>query len=353
MNKILVSGLAIGNEDELDTCQACNYDLDWLFMNPSTLLWADKIILTPKIINHIKKSLYPGKSVDFGRAVNTIFEHLDKNNLIEIRKPSEIIDDNLKDAIYRQIEKDKYNLCINYPENVTAEKTSSEEQSGHINILGMEYCTPSLWTSYASLVLAKQWKANLFLPNYSRVYFEHIFLQQSRKVISNEKMTAFDDIFTSKLPEFELLPFILLDKNSCNTCKSLNLCESDVFRKLEYNLSRAMEWRSYDEVQQLKIVLAKITKDIDTTNIDSKEIIDKYKGEELRIQKRLRSIFPKVERWSNMVTVLSAFVAIGGLTTGCPPLTIAGAVTAGISTITNKSMDILKSKYRWVAHKII
>ena len=47
MNQLLVTGLALGRA--FDTCQACNFDLSWVIRYPSTLLWADRIMLTPEI----------------------------------------------------------------------------------------------------------------------------------------------------------------------------------------------------------------------------------------------------------------------------------------------------------------
>lgn len=36
MNKIFVTGLAIGNE--IGTCDFCNFDFSWLITNPSTFM---------------------------------------------------------------------------------------------------------------------------------------------------------------------------------------------------------------------------------------------------------------------------------------------------------------------------
>ncbi len=52
MNKILLTGLALGKD--IGLCPVCNYDFEWLLNNPSSLLWADKIIV-PETIYQTKK----------------------------------------------------------------------------------------------------------------------------------------------------------------------------------------------------------------------------------------------------------------------------------------------------------
>lgn len=91
MNRILVTGLALGTDPNIGACQSCNYDLSWLFSNPSTLLWTDEIILTPEILETIKSSSYPDGNKYLGRAVGLIFERLEDNGLIKTKKASNVI----------------------------------------------------------------------------------------------------------------------------------------------------------------------------------------------------------------------------------------------------------------------
>lgn len=353
MNKILVSGLAIGSDSKLDTCQACNYDLSWLFNNPSTLLWADKIILTPEIMEHIKKSSYPDGNKDLGRAINLIFEGLDKNGIIEVKKPSDVITEDIKKELFLQIEKDTKELSMQFPKDISIGK--EQQIPGQMFVSDAEFCTPSLWTKYASLILAKEWDASLFFPQHSQMYFDKLFLLNSKQnIISNEnaKRNAFEEIFKSKIPEYELLPIILFDAKLCESCGNVNKCTTDVFSKVDDNINNALEWRTYDEIYQLKEVLKKISNESKNLDINSSDIIYVYKDEELKIRKKLHSVFPKVERWSNMTTVLSIPVIVAGVQTGSVALSTIGASTAGIATTMNKYLDVLKNKYRWVGHKI-
>ncbi len=66
----------------------------------------------------------------------------------------------------------------------------------------------------------------------------------------------------------------------------------------------------------------------------------------------MNSVFPRVERWSNMVTVMSVPAIVAGVSTGSTTLASIGAGIAGVATVSNKYVEILRSKYRWVGHKI-
>lgn len=350
MNRILVTGLALGNDADIDACQSCNYDLTWLFANPSTLLWADKIVLTPEILAYIKNSYYPDGKENLGRAVSLIFERLEDNGLIEIRSASDVITKKVKDEIFALIEEERERLPLTFPQSV---KLGRGKVPGQIFVNGAEYCAPSIWTMYASFILAKKWDAGLLLPQYSQNYFEKALrVVHDNPTKLNEKLVAFDEIIKSKLPEQELLPVILLDAKLCESCRKYDSCDSDVLNKVEENIRDIMLWRSYDEVQELKSVIGKVSKLADKENVSSTELVKAFKADEQRINKSMNSVFPKVERWSNMATVLSIPAVVAGISTGSTTLATVGAGVAGIATVTNKYLEIVRSKYRWVGHKI-
>lgn len=112
MNRILVTGLALGAEPEIGVCDACNYDLNWLFKNPSTLLWADKIVITPKIAETIHKGRGHQLNTRFGEAVRAIFESIEDYGLVEIKNPTDIITPNVRDEIAAEIENDCNRLLV-------------------------------------------------------------------------------------------------------------------------------------------------------------------------------------------------------------------------------------------------
>lgn len=172
MNRILVTGLALGNDADIDACQSCNYDLTWLFANPSTLLWADKIVLTPEILAYIKNSYYPDGKENLGRAVSLIFERLEDNGLIEIRSASDVITKKVKDEIFALIEEERERLPLTFPQSV---KLGRGKVPGQIFVNGAEYCAPSIWTMYASFILAKNGTLVYYCHNIRRIILRRLF----------------------------------------------------------------------------------------------------------------------------------------------------------------------------------
>jgi hypothetical protein len=349
MSKILVSGLAIGSNPNINTCQVCNYDLSWLFKNPSTLLWAEKIIVTPEIIKHIKESSYPGGSDDLGKAINLIFEYLELHGLLEVKDVSNYITSEVTQKIYSQIDND---IMLLKQSNVKNIKDGDVNVPGHFYLNDFDYCTPSLWTKYASLFLAKELKANIYFTDNSINYFDKILSLSEKKLNITNESHAFEDIFTAKIPEYELLPPILFDADLCTSCASIKDCESDVFAKIEENINNALTWRTYDEIHQIKDVLKKISNESKNIDISASEIKMAFAEEERNLRIKINSTFPKVQRWSNMVTILSIPVAVAGVSTSSVALGTIGSATAGISMAIDKYLEIVKNKNRWVGYKI-
>lgn len=332
MNKILVTGLAIGTDPDIDACQTCNYDLSWLFANPSTLLWTDKIILTPEVLKRIKQSSYPGSKEDIGKAISLIFQRLEDNGLIEVKSASTVITKSVRDKIFEQIMADRIRLAKIFPKSV---KLGDEKKvPGQIFIDNTEYCAPSLWVMYASFLLSKKWKADLLLPRASQTYFNKALLFAQNPAISSfTKQEAFNEIFKSRLPEHELFPIILFDAKLCGRCSNERSCSSDVFSRVETNIKNIMTWRSYDEVQELKATIHSIAKEADNKSATATDLVAAFKDKERKINKAIRSVFPKVERWSNMATVLSVPAIVAGISTGSTILAAAGAGVAGAATV--------------------
>ena len=110
-NKILITGMALGLDPDINACHMCNYDLRWLFDYPSTLLWADKIIVSPEIYSFImQKEVSQVKPDKKDKATKLVFQILENMKMLEIRRVSTAISKELADAIYYKIILDKEEL---------------------------------------------------------------------------------------------------------------------------------------------------------------------------------------------------------------------------------------------------
>lgn len=344
MNRVMVSGYALGSDPKLDVCQVCNFDLTWLFENPQILLWIDRIVVTSEILHAIEDSR--GIEGDLGKGLQITFSKLESAGLIELKKVSDAISRKRSKSILKHIEEDERILLETFPEHI------KRNEDDHLIVNRQNYCSAILWSIYASIELANKWNANLVLPPYAYNYLRYkngISVAQKK----DDKIAGFNKIFNTIVPKMSLFPHILFEKNNCSACAKMNHCRKNCLHEVEQNVKTILEWRLYDEFHQLREVLGKISKQVsENTEVSADDILNACLAEELKIRRRVKSIFPRVERWSNLVTILSVPMVVAGISVGSSTVASIGAATAGISTITNKYIETLKSGYRWVGYKL-
>ena len=82
MNKVFVTGTAVGNELEL--CEPCSLNFSWLIENPATLIWTDKIAITKKSLD-----LYLTKNNNkMEKTIKLILEIIKSNSIDSFSKSS-------------------------------------------------------------------------------------------------------------------------------------------------------------------------------------------------------------------------------------------------------------------------
>jgi len=163
-DRLFITGLALGLEN--DACACANYNIDWLFRYPSTLLWAKQFVVTDKIWSVITSgSFSPGvsnqKEKEFAKAIKMIFELLDSYGLIDVVDASGVISKDLEKEIYESIDYDIRKLSTLFPDRVTI-----DDKCEFLKIDGFSYCIPELWTIYASYFYSRHFDSNsLSTPN--------------------------------------------------------------------------------------------------------------------------------------------------------------------------------------------
>lgn len=351
MNKVLVTGLATGKD--VGVCSVCNFDYEWVFNNPSVLIWADKIYISETAWEEAVSGRGAQEGIIISKCLKLIFEIAKAEGLIEVIKPNKIISQEIKDNIISEVEKDREKLINIFPNNI---KIGDEEKvPGSFFVEGEEYCTPRLYAVYVNIILSRIYDAhglfNSNIYNYCKYKFG---LENSQIKKSNEVFEGFKNIFNAYIPNDLKMPeYVYFNKTQCNKCKNTELCKDKYLIDLEKNLKNFLKWRSFDEIQQIKDVLEKITKIRKKQNgvITAQEIIDKFGNIENKLRKRVLSIFPKVKRWSNIITVISLPTALIGSTSGEYLITIPSAALTVLARVTNTIIDIFSSKYSWIAFK--
>lgn len=348
MNKVLVTGLALGKE--IGACDACNFDFDWLIRYPSVILWTDKILVADTIWNTVSHGRFPPKSKELAKSLQLIFDILRSEGIVEVVKPSEIISPDLKDDIYTGVYKDRDLLAKFFPDHVTL--GDEDEVPGQMFIDGLEYCTPHLWTIYAGFVLAKAWNAhclfNMRVFNYCRYKFG---LTNFPKEGEPGGIESFQAVFEAYVPNRSIFPeYVYISKDMCFKCENERSCKDTYLSNVESNLKSILSWRDYDEIQQLKSVIDDIVHRRNKLGglINPSDILHDFRNKQDKIRKRVKLIFPKLKRWANVTTMLSIPVAVAGVSTGHPLITVSAAGLAGLSQLAKELVDSLSSKYSWI-----
>lgn len=346
MNRVLVTGL--GLYYEVDACQACNFDLDWLVRYPSVLLWADRVLVTGGFWETMRsgQAAYP----ELGRAVRLVFEMADAEGMVEVVDPAEAITPDLRDALFEQVQEDRASLARVFPNHIRLGDDS--EVPGQIFVDGCEYCAPYLWSIHAGLVLARKFDAHCLFSqpvfDYCRYKFGLSGFPNEAKPGWNE---AFHSVFEAYLPNSPLLPeYVVVDKTLCASCLHEEACRDNYLAELEKNVRGLLAWRDYDEVQQFKAVVRSVVEKRNKAGslVDPEDVMSDLRAEQDRLRRRVRLVFPKVKRWANVSTMLSLPVAVAGVASEVPLLTVSGAALAGASKLAKELVELLSSRYSWI-----
>ena len=349
MNKILLSGLALGKD--IGLCPVCNFDFDWLIKNPSSLLWLDKIIVPQNILNTIKDKK-SSNNIKLNEGMKLLFEVLEDKNLLEIIKIEDYISNDVANKLYEQTKKDRDILSEMFPEII---KKGDESCPGELFIGDFHYCSSYVWQIYASLFLAMQLNAQLMYTPESLIYCKYKFgASNSHIPNSNTKNDVITNVFNSLIPSVRVFSdFTFRTKEYCEDCTMITSCEKHYLKKTESNIAKILEYRETDELFQIRDVLNEIisiksSKNQIITQNDINDILNQYKGKAYKINKLLKKYFPKIEKWSNIATLITLPICITGIATGNPIVSgISGIAATGISS-TRAWLELLKTKYSWV-----
>jgi len=350
-NKIIVSGLSLLEDFVSDTdgqCFACDYDLEWMFNHPSTLIWADKIIISPTIFKYIKEEKSPYHNSQLcGKVAKMFFEVADELGLLEVKKPSGLFSTAFVYIMNRGVENEFQELVSSYPEMIT---DKGERNSPSIfSIKNEHFCEPRVLAFYTSLALSKFWGAKILLNNKWKLYLDYSYNLKSKiKDGKSPKLKAFETIFSQYIPEMNLYPPDI--RSNCITCKHFEKCNSEHLFNVEKYLGEYSKIREYDELFQLRKVINKII--LRTTGeFNPNDIKREFSEVKIKLRKQMRKVFPSFSRWSKISTIISIPVITFGLSSGNHLISAAGGALAGMSKMIEKYIDLFNNKNRWIYFK--
>lgn len=346
MNKVLVTGLGVGND--FGVCQSCNLDFTWILKNPSTLVWADKIIVTKNAWNANRIELKDERCNKGEKALDLVLEIMNDYDLIEIVEPKIMFKKEMNEIIYSQVEKDIKSMLTKFNKAI---KKGDEGVPDEIIIEDMGYCGPYIASLYSSIELAEACGANCLFNKRDYTFLKYKYGIFNESVIKGDKLDTMNEIFTLYLPYQNLLPeYAKTSDEHCNSCKKISSCKDSYLKDLELNTKKLLEWRNYDEIARAKEELKKI---IDNKyylgeQVIPEEIKMEFEKEQYKINKNIKKIFPAIKRWTNITTVVATPLSILSAVTGNMPATVASSGLLGISKATEEYMKYYENKNNWV-----
>lgn len=296
---LLATGLATTCTE---TFKIKNIDYSWLINNPSMLLLADNIFLT----EYMADSILHKDKTPFDKSLKLIVEILKEYDIIKFKNSKNIFNDQISKKLDKIIEKDLSILEENNDLIILDE--ISDDNHRNLRVGDNIYCFPELRSIYASLLISEKWNATSLFPKRSLDFLNY----KMNNPINGEfqsTINTFEDIFSLHLPDINLIPYDILT-NQCPICKNENNCNHQL-DKIKDNLINYLDIRDYDEINQIKNMVHKINKELNSENqlSDSEDIINEYKHQRNQIRKSMHTTFPKVKKWTNYSMVAMSSIA--------------------------------------------
>jgi len=345
MPNILVNGLALTSTGNPNDANPMNYEFQWIFQNPTALLWADKIVVTPHIRETIANCGYPD-SKKLTKALKLIFDIIETNSFLEITNVDKLFSGKGKDIIYDQVEIDRKKLLQQYPEKIKSGELS--ERLGGLKIESHEYCYRKVAAIYAGLIASKLYDANVFFNEEEYNYLKYLFLMEPNRKRAIKNTDMFTQVFEPIMPMFSIGTYYLVGKE-CDECTKNQKCEDTYLQHIEITLLEALKWRDYEEIIQLREVVNDIVNKYSSSEeINHVDVSSDLKIKEVKINKLLKKVFPKIERWASFATCISYPIALKGLISNDTFSLITASSIFGASEVIKETLKVIESKHKWV-----
>lgn len=342
MNKVLITGLGVAKDFGL--CDVCNLNFSWLFNNPSTLLWADKICIPKTAFEFAVEQ----KEEKDEKVISMFLKMAEKQGLIEKIDVASMYQERVGGELHNRMLQDSQALLNAFPEIV------KEGNSGvpHEIIIGDEgYCGAWMSSVYADIRVAQDIEANCLFGKREHHFLKYVYGLNVNRFDRSPIHNAYNEIFSLFMPErLSLHNYGFVDEKECDMCKKQQHCKETYLYESEKSLEEIFKWREYDELQQAKGEIDKIikVKNEISSQKDIDDIIKEFKEKQDQINRHIKNRFPKIERWTKMTTVVATPITIAASITGNIPFAVTGAVATGLAQATETILDVYRSKHNWV-----
>jgi len=308
------------------------------------LLWIDKIVIPQKIFKTIlSDSKFPENKI-----VQFIIEFYEKANLIEQLDTDKFFNDSTRTALENAVSSDLIKLTTLNP----GLSHGSEDDHFVIRYNETDYCFPRLLSIYGDLFLSKEVGANCLFDPYSLEYCHLKFgLTAQNPVNTASVLSGIDKVLSTIIPSIHPYPTFIDENDNCRNCKKISKCQHEYYKELDSAMQQYLEWREYDEFYALRDCINKVISTVrnSTELIMPEDITNEFNQEKKRISSLIHRHLPKVKKFTDLITVISAPATIFSAVSGSSaPITIGAAVLSGASALTTVLSNRMEEKYKWI-----
>ena len=321
--------------------------IECLMARPHSILWSDQILIPKGSVESIQELYASNKTILDSYLF--VIDELSKHGILKNFDPSTCLSSRLAEAVIVQVKKDEKR----WSRKMEKDPKTGKSDRANIYIDDLKICGGRLGAAYATLALAREFDAGMYLCP------ETLYVCRKRfgEISQNKYADPFGQVFNALVPDVRVLgeyaefyPYDFRPKNHhCDNCAHEDDCRKSCMDQTENNLNMLLEMRLRDEMTELKKRLGKaIFSYPSDKDLDAKSILAQLRNEEIRCKKRMKQTFPKIERWAAITALISTEAALLGSAFGnslISGVSVAGAVPTGLSL---GSVEYLKSKYQWV-----
>lgn len=340
--KVLLTGLGLGAK--AGGCNVCNMSVDYLYAHPSTLLWADKVLIPRDLYDSLLKRSKDRNGIATSIMLNSLYdrgllEWISNHVFEEVKRPIQTVGEFVRNDVKK--------LSERYPVP-KRQKGVSEFVLGKYH-----YCEPMVLSIFSALFVAAKTEAHcLFTP---REYNYLTYLQKGNSEFGDWDygVRAKNDILSFALPEDFNFPDSVC-VHGCEKCKHNKACLKGFDVKVQHCVDELLNYRERDELYLLRNSVDLAIKNVGGVSCE-KDLVDVKRAlaeKERKIRKAIYGTFPKVRRWIDTSTmVVAPAAAMAALHAGVSPATVVGGVLSGIMLVpafAKMFLDTYTSKNSWI-----
>lgn len=335
---ILVTGLVLGKETHMCSCNNVNFD--WLFSQSTDLLWADNVIVTENEMSVIKDQR---QVHTYMKAVDIIFAKLFDAGFVKVISDSEINPGTAEELANRLT--DDLDLLSDIIEE------SNDERDPIMSIGKSYFCFPSLWTFYASIYLSFYYNANFSLSNNELAFLKELIPRKYGNYIAETgAKIAMEEVLGLYLPELTIgHPYLFEDKETrCGSCTHNNNCKDAYLNEIEKQVDKILAYRQYDEIRQLCEVLDKLCarKSSYDTILTGDELWSDLQEEAKLQERKAHKVLRQINRWRKISTYVS--IGLGAASFFSPYFGLSASIPAATSQFLSDKEGKIKKDTSWI-----